>query len=185
MPERVPEEFRQPYEMKGIRPGTKQVLPQGGLNPLHYNAVDEGGPRNGVMTALDDFVAEYDRPLRVLVLPIYFGLAIVVEEERLEREPELARLLDRFESAEGKDVLLQIAESTRLQAILFQHNDYYGRRDLRDAAAPTATSTCSRRRCSTSSTSTTSSGSSTSRAASSSARRPNGTSSATPCARCS
>ena len=130
MPERVPEEFRQPYEMKGIRPGTKQVLPQGGLNPLHYNAVDEGGPRNGVMTALDDFVAEYDRPLRVLVLPVYFGLAIVVEEERLEREPELAQLLDRFESAEGKDVLLQIAESTRLQAILFQHNDYYGRRDL-------------------------------------------------------
>ena len=33
VPERVPEEFRQPYEMKGIRPGTKQVLPTGGLNP--------------------------------------------------------------------------------------------------------------------------------------------------------
>jgi hypothetical protein len=29
-PERVPEEFRQPYEMKGIRPGTKQVLPAAG-----------------------------------------------------------------------------------------------------------------------------------------------------------
>ena len=135
VPERVPEEFRQPYEMKGIRPGTKQVLPQGGLNPLHYNAVTEGGPRNGVMTALDDFVAEYDRPLRVLVLPIYFGLAIVVEEARLEANPELARLLDHFESAEGKDDLLQIAESTRLQAILFQHNDYYGRRDLVTRAA--------------------------------------------------
>ena len=129
-PRRVPEEFRQPYEMKGIRPGTKQVLPQGGLNPLHYNTVTEGGPRNGVMTALDDFVAEYDRPLRVLVLPIYFGLAIVVEEARLEANPELAQLLDHFESAEGKDDLLQIAESTRLQAILFQHNDYYGRHDL-------------------------------------------------------
>jgi cephalosporin hydroxylase len=130
VPERVPEEFRQPYEQKGIRPGTNRVLPQGGLNPLHYNAITEGGPRNGVMTALDDFVAEYDRPLRVLVLPVYFGLAIVVEQERLEREPELARLLDHFESAAGKDDLLDIAESTRLQAILFQHNDYYGRRDL-------------------------------------------------------
>ncbi len=43
-------------------------------------------------------------------------------------EPELAALLDSFESADGKDVLLDIAESTRLQAILFQHNDYYGRR---------------------------------------------------------
>ena len=130
VPERVPEEFRQPYEMKGIRPGTKRVLPQGGLNPLHYNAVEEGGPRNGVMTALDDLVAEYDRPLRVIVLPVYFGLAIVAEVELLEREPELARLLDSFESAEGKDILVKIAESTRLQAILFQHNDYYGRRDM-------------------------------------------------------
>ena len=101
-PERVPEEFRQPYEMKGIRPGTKQVLPTGGLNPEHYNAVTEGGPRNGVMTALDDFMSEYDRPLRRLVLPVYFGLAIVVEESRLDREPELRALLDSFESARGQ-----------------------------------------------------------------------------------
>ncbi len=134
-PERVPEEFRQPYEMKGIRPGTKQVLPAGGMNPEHYNAVTEGGPRNGVMTALDDFIAEYDRPLRRLVLPVYYGLAIVVEESRLEREPELRALLDSFESAEGKDILVEIAEQTRLQAILFQHNDYYGRRNALTRAA--------------------------------------------------
>src|SRR4029079_670285 len=135
VPERVPEEFRQPYEQKGIRPGAPQVLPKGGINPLHYNAVNEGGPRNGVMTALDDFVAEYDRPLRRLVLPVYFGLAIVVEESRLEREPELRALLDTFESAEGKDILMEIAEQTRLQAILFQHNDFYGRRSLLTRAA--------------------------------------------------
>ena len=34
-----------------------------------YNAEVEGGPRNGVMTALDDFIAEYDRPLRVAGAP--------------------------------------------------------------------------------------------------------------------
>ena len=34
---------------------------RGGLNPTMCNAVEEGGPRNGVMTALDDFIAEYDR----------------------------------------------------------------------------------------------------------------------------
>src|SRR5260221_14385409 len=111
--------------MKGIRPGTKQLLPTGGLNPEHYNAVTEGGPRNGVMTALDDFMSEYDRPLRRLVLPVYFGLAIVVEEARLEREPELRALLDSFESAGGKDILLAIAEQTRPQALLFQHNANY------------------------------------------------------------
>ena len=72
-----------------------------------YNAELEGGPRNGVMTALDDFIAEYDRPLRVVVLPIYFGLAIVVEEERLDAQPELAAALDRLESADGRHELLE------------------------------------------------------------------------------
>ena len=33
--------------------------------------------------------------------PIYFGLAIVVEEERLARQPELAAALDRLESRRG------------------------------------------------------------------------------------
>jgi cephalosporin hydroxylase len=134
-PERIPDEYRQPYAQLGIKPGNTHVLPSGGINPRHENALDEGGPRNGVMTALDDFVAEYDRPLRRLVLPVYFGLAIVVEEARLEAQPELATLLDSFESAAGKDMLMELAESTRLNAILFQHNDYYGHQDQLARAA--------------------------------------------------
>ena len=98
-PERIPEEFRQPYAQRGIRPGTDSVLPHGGINPRHDNALVEGGPRNGVMTALDDFIAEYDRPLRRLVLPVYFGLAIVVEEDAPRRaSPSSRALLDSFES---------------------------------------------------------------------------------------
>src|SRR5262245_1963273 len=134
-PERIPEEFRQPYAQKGIRPGHEKVLPHGGVNPLHYNAVIEGGPRNGVMSALDDFVAEYDRPLRRVVLPVYFGLAIVVEEARLREEPAIARQLDWLESAEGKQMLMELAESTRLQAILFQHNDFFPRQEQLARAA--------------------------------------------------
>ncbi len=52
------------------------------------------------MTALDDFIAEHDRPLRRVVLPIYFGLAVVAEEERLAAQPELAAAFDWLESAE-------------------------------------------------------------------------------------
>jgi hypothetical protein len=134
-PERIPDEFRQPNAQKGIRPGVSGVLEHGGLNPLHFNALTEGGPRNGVMTALDDFVAEYDRPLRCMVLPIYFGLAIVVEEERLARQPEVAAILDSFETAAGKDVLLEVGENMRIQAMLFQHQEYYGHRERLDRAA--------------------------------------------------
>ena len=74
-PETIPDEFRQPYRRAGMRPDRKRLLPfGGGMNPTLCNAEMEGGPRNGVMTALDDFIAEYDKPLRRVVLPIYFGL---------------------------------------------------------------------------------------------------------------
>ena len=126
-PDQIPEEYRQPYARKGMRPGSKKLLDRGGLNPTMYNALEEGGPRNGVMTGLDDFVAEHDQPLRILVLPIYFGLAIVVEEERLARQPELAAELDRLESAEGRGDLLEVAEQVRLRAMIFQHNVFFQR----------------------------------------------------------
>jgi cephalosporin hydroxylase len=126
-PDQIPDEYRQPYEQKGMRPGAKRLIPRGGLNPTMHNAELEGGPRNGVMTGLDDFVAEYDKPVRRVHLPIYFGLAIVVEEERLAREPDLAAALDRLESDEGRFDLLQVAEEVRLRAMIFQHNVFFQR----------------------------------------------------------
>jgi len=133
-PEQIPEEFRQPYAQRGMRPGGKKLLERGGLNPTMCNALEEGGARNGVMTALDDFVAEYDRPLRVVVLPVYFGLAIVVEEQRLARQPELAAVLDHLEDADGRRKLLEVAEQVRLRAMLFQHNVFFQRNQELDRA---------------------------------------------------
>lgn len=133
-PEQIPAEFRQPHAQKGMHPKNKHLVPRGGLNPTMWNAIVEGGPRNGVMTALDDFVNEYDRPLRRLLLPFYFGLAIVVEEERLAREPELAAALDRLESSAGRYELLELSEDVRLRAMLFQHNVYFQRSEQVDRA---------------------------------------------------
>ncbi len=68
-PDQIPEEFRQPYRRAGMRPGPRSCSSTGGINPTMCNAELEGGPRNGVMTALDDFLAEYDRPVRKVVVP--------------------------------------------------------------------------------------------------------------------
>ena len=134
-PETIPAEHRQPYAQRGIRRGVSELSPgPGGLNPTMYNATHEGGPRNGVMTGLDDFVAEHPEPLRVLVLPIYFGLAIAVEQRRLEAQPELAAVLDHLEATAGKDELLDLAEDTRLEAMLFQHNVFFHREQQLEAA---------------------------------------------------
>lgn len=126
-PEQIPEEFRQPYDHRGMVPGRAELLRKGrgGMNPTMNNAVREGGARNGVMTALDDFIEEHDRPVRRLVLPIYFGLAIVVEEERLAGEPELVRVLDRLETAAGRYELLELSEALRVKAMIFQHGVFY------------------------------------------------------------
>ena len=121
-PSQIPPESRQPYARRGFRPGRKELLPRGGMNITLDNALVEGGPRNGVMTALEDFVAEHDRPLRTLVIPIYFGLAIVVEERVLDARPGLRDILDEFESATGRQRLLELSEQIRLEGTVFEHN---------------------------------------------------------------
>jgi Methyltransferase domain len=121
-PSNIPAEHRQPYEYRGMRPGRAELLKQGGMNITLANAVMEGGERNGVMTGLDDFMAEYDQPLRCVVLPIYFGLAIVAELATLAARPELAAFLDRLESHEGTRELLTLSEDIRLDAVVFEHN---------------------------------------------------------------
>jgi cephalosporin hydroxylase len=124
-PEQIPEEFRQPYTQGGMLPGESALLAQGGLNPTMYNADHEGGPRNGVMTAVDDFIDEYDRPLRLVFLPAYFGLAIVVEEERLAARPALAERLDWLEGRDGQAALVEMAERVRIEALIMQHGVFY------------------------------------------------------------
>jgi cephalosporin hydroxylase len=133
-PERIPAEFRQPYAQAGMNPGQKRLHPSKGLNPTMFNAEEEGGPRNGVMTALEDFLAQHARPVRQLVVPIYFGLAIVVEDDHLAARPELDKALDRLESSEGRYELLNVAEATRLRAMVFQHTDHFRRNAKADRA---------------------------------------------------
>ncbi len=121
-PEGIPAEFRQPWDRRGMSPHKKKLLQGGGLNQSLANAIEEGGPRNGVMTGLEDFIAEYDRPVRLVVLPIYFGLAIVAEQSFLDENPKLADHLDHLESAEGRLELLKLSESIRIEGAVFQQN---------------------------------------------------------------
>jgi Macrocin-O-methyltransferase (TylF)/Glycosyl transferase family 2 len=119
-PSTIPEQHRHPWRRAGIRRGQSELLAGGaGLNAELANAEHEGGPRNGVMTALEDFVADHDQPLRVVVLPINFGLAIVAAQELLHARPALAEVLDRLESIAGKDMLLRLGEEIRLDSAVF------------------------------------------------------------------
>lgn len=135
VPEQIPEEFRQPYETRGIIRGQSELADQGGLNPQNCNATHEGGPRNGVRTALDDFLASHDRPVRCVVLPAYFGLALVAEEALLERRPALRAHLDWLESPEGQAAMVELAEAVRLDSLTAQQEMFYNEKERFASAA--------------------------------------------------
>jgi hypothetical protein len=94
-PEQVPEEYRQPtVEGGGLFPGLSKPRP-GGL-PYKGPAAEEGGPRNGVLTAVEDFVAS-DTNLRFAIVPSFFGLGVVWDSRAAyaDRLEESLRPLDR------------------------------------------------------------------------------------------
>ncbi len=74
-PKRIPRRFRHPYETMGIVQGKMRLAPEG-MNGEFYNAVYEGGSRNGVLTAVEDFLRlmeDYD----FCVVDEEFGLGIL------------------------------------------------------------------------------------------------------------
>jgi methyltransferase family protein len=74
-PDAVPEEHRQPTAQDGgLFPGEAGVR-AGGL-PYRWPAAREGGPRNGVLTAVEDFVKGREG-LRLAVVPAFFGFGAV------------------------------------------------------------------------------------------------------------
>jgi len=113
-PETIPAEFRQEYACAGIVRGQPRLVPDGGLNAHLPNAVEEGGPRNGVLTALEDFIAEHDQSSRLVVLPVHFGLAFFVEKSRLKADRRVGKALDELESPAGLRRLVTFANEAWL-----------------------------------------------------------------------
>ena len=94
-PESIPEDQRHPMESGPVFPGISGLAP-GGL-PYKNVAAHEGGARNGVLTALEDFLGER-RDLTVAIVPAFFGLGIVWPSNVPWAE-EMARLLEPVDRA--------------------------------------------------------------------------------------
>jgi SAM-dependent methyltransferase len=75
-PDRVPEELRQPLSPSN---GLSATPDFGRDQPFAHVAAVEGGPRNGVLTAVEDYVAG-DPMLRLAVVPAFFGVGVVWDE---------------------------------------------------------------------------------------------------------
>jgi hypothetical protein len=97
-PETVPAEFRQPYEQKGIVRGRSELADGEGSNRIHFNAMREGGPKNGVRTAIEDFIAEHPSDYHFTRIKAQYGLGILQHRSKLTSE-DLAFLGIRLSAA--------------------------------------------------------------------------------------
>jgi hypothetical protein len=101
-PEEIPSDQRQPIaEGSYLYPGIRGVH-DGGLI-YRWPAAEEGGPANGVLTAIEDFLEDRD-DLRFALIPAFFGLGVIWDRSApyadaletllgpFDRNPILARL---------------------------------------------------------------------------------------------
>jgi hypothetical protein len=94
VPERIPAEHRQPIAPEaGLYPGDAGTRP--GALPYHHPAAREGGPGNGVLTAVEDFVAGRAE-LRLAIVPSFFGLGLVWDRS-IPAAEALSELLDGWD----------------------------------------------------------------------------------------
>lgn len=86
-PERILAEYRHPYSFDGgALPGCDRLLRDRGFRGMGSFAwaAHEGGPRNGVLTAIEDFMAEQlaeGRELGFAEVPAVFGLGVLFDLE--------------------------------------------------------------------------------------------------------
>ncbi len=90
-PETIPSAFRQAIARKGIIYGRSELSSTEGVNREAYNAEHEGGERNGVLTAIEDFLR--DRPNQFLLFRFKaeFGLGVLVRKDGLKSRRALAK----------------------------------------------------------------------------------------------
>jgi hypothetical protein len=115
-PQAIPGEHRHDAARAGIAPGRSE-LGNPGINAGLWNATAEGGPRNGVLTAIEDFVEEHPGDCELLVLEGWYGLAVLASAERLDAAPALRAELERLSSAAFQREWLGTIERARVAAL--------------------------------------------------------------------
>lgn len=111
-PETIPKEYRHPYERKAIYPGRNE-LGNEGINENLLNAVKDGGEKNGVRTAVEDFINEYSAfSLKFYMIEALHGLGMIANEKKY---PEAVKY---FTSVEALRKAVAIGEKDRIQEMV-------------------------------------------------------------------
>jgi hypothetical protein len=93
-PETIPAEYRHPYGKGGVRPFHSALTEAGSSSPI-LRAEREGGPRNGVLTAIEDFLSQSEAQLLLFARPGPGGLGIIADGTAANADTTLAHALAR------------------------------------------------------------------------------------------
>ncbi len=97
-PESIPVAHRQPYEKRGMVPRSGE-LSDSGVSPYLNNAIYEHSIRNGVQSAIEDFISESPQSWKSFHVPGLHGLRILITAERLAAHPDLGPVMKSLQSA--------------------------------------------------------------------------------------
>ncbi|MBQ7402390.1 MAG: class I SAM-dependent methyltransferase [Lentisphaeria bacterium] len=80
-PERIkhPQPYKKDFAVSPYIKGDENALPAAG----YATATTEGGPRNGVLTAVEDFLKQYPEQWTFLRIPVLYGIGILCSNENL------------------------------------------------------------------------------------------------------
>ena len=114
-PETIPDDQRHPWRRAGLHPGSPEPQDDEAFNAHLANAVPEGTPRNGVLTAVEDFHQEHPE-LEFCSVGGIHGLGILFERSTRNDRPDFDRLLHELQTKDLASKLLGATESDRLRA---------------------------------------------------------------------
>lgn len=112
-PERI-DSGRNTWARSGLVPGENTLHPWG-MNPRIAHAVQEGGPRNGVLTAIEDFLRTSGSSWRFVDIPGLHGLGILTTASREDASPPLQALLTSLRSKGPLRNHLTLVEKERIE----------------------------------------------------------------------
>jgi hypothetical protein len=116
-PEAIPPEARHEHTDLGLVPGRREPVEEG-LRLAPCSAVREFEPRSGVLTAVEDFVAESELDWTLVEVPGFHGVAVLAEARLLQRRPAIGVALEGLRSSRFLGAQARRAESARLEAEL-------------------------------------------------------------------
>ena len=137
---RIPEDFQQPHGLGPISPRACGWA-KDGIDMGLVCAATEGGPRNGVRTAIEDGFVDREAEFDIRSLGAFFGLTVAVPRARLEKAPEIGTVLQDLSPSPSLRSMIDLLELGRLEgtrAILSLYRAFGGEAGQAAAAPATA-----------------------------------------------